>query len=922
VIQRRRTWIVGATRAPAVALAAVIVSSCAQRAPMEMQETIADFVEPGFPFIGSTVDARDLGASFSPENVATRGIVLLLGNDTYATFDPDLLRMAVGWTGEFLELVTMAQISYQEPGNKDNQIPKILGRPIFTTGIYPGWTTDRPTFKDPRPLGPNPDDVGRGPLPRELGRWNGIYAVGDQAVLSYSVQGVEILEQPGSLRHRDEVGITRTFRVGGTTRPLTLVVAEAGEWRSGTVEGGVARIEQSGDSVTVVALNGDAPGAGLRVHEERYVTLELPAGLPETTFRVLVWRGVAANEHAVVAMAREPVRMIEHARGGERRWDASVRTEVEISPDTAAYVYDRINLPFPNPWGRNARVAALAFFRDNRRAAAVTFEGDVWIVSGFDRNLRRLEWRRFASGLYEPLGVEVVDETVYAHSRDGIVRLQDLNGNGEVDFYESFSNLAVQSIESREFPLGFAARPGGGFFLSRGGALDMGPRTAQPIMPGFRAGSRHSGSILEVSADGSRLETYASGLREPFIGVHPTQGIVTASDQEGNFVPATPIFIVPRGGYHGVPATAHREEIPPETPPILWIPHNIDQSGASQVWTTEDALGFDGDALIHLSYGRPAAYRVYIDDAGSATQGALVMLLKDFPAPLLNGRFNSRDGSLYLAGFQIWGSRATEWVTFGRLRYTGLPSPFPSAVRSGKQGVVIRFAHPLDPEVTTDLDRFQVRRWNYRRTAQYGSGHYTLAGEPGQEVVPVAEAHLSADQRSLLLLVADMREVMQMDVGYTLAAADGRVLNDTVYLTVNHVDELDLAAEGFDRLDWGAALAAAGTASVEQDTVAASTERGAEIYVRIGCTACHSVDGSTTGRLGPSFLGLYGSERTFQDGSTLVADEAYIRSAILEPSLRTVAGFDASMPSYSGVLSEPEVESLVRYIRSLGGAGN
>jgi hypothetical protein len=248
------------------------------------------------------------------------------------------------------------------------------------------------------------------------------------------------------------------------------------------------------------------------------------------------------------------------------------------------------------------------------------------------------------------------------------------------DFYESFSNLVHQSIESREFPLGFAVKPGGGFLISRGGALDMGPRTSRPIMPGFRAGSRHSGSILEISADGSRIETYASGLREPFIGVHPEKGIVTASDQEGHFVPATPIYLVPRGGYHGVPATAHRDDIPPETPPLLWIPHNVDQSGTSQLWSTGGALGFEGDALIHLSYGRPAAYRVYMDSTSAGPQGALVMML-EFPAPLLAGAFNPHDGNLYVTGFHIWGSRATEWITFGRLRYTGAPNPFPASVR-------------------------------------------------------------------------------------------------------------------------------------------------------------------------------------------------------------------------------------------------
>jgi hypothetical protein len=357
--------------------------------------------------------------------------------------------------------------------------------------------------------------------------------------------------------------------------------------------------------------------------------------------------------------------------------------------------------------------------------------------AGIDRDLRRLRWQRFASGLYEPLGIEIVDEQVYVHSRDGIVRLHDRDGDGEADFYESFSNLVVQSIESREWALGFAVRPGGGFYLARGGALDAGPRTSSAIMRGFRAGSRHSGSVLEVSADGRSLHTFASGLREPFIGVHPRLGLVSASDQQGNFVPATPIYLVPRGGYHGVPATAHRATVPAETPPILWIPHDVDQSGASQVWVTDERMGFDGDALIHLSYGRPAVFRVFLDSTTAGVQGALVPLINDFPAPLLNGTTNPRDGSLYLAGFGVWGSRAGESRMIARVRHTGGESPLPVAVHSGVQGIVVRFAAPLAP-TSTDASRFRVQRWDYRRTEAYGSGHFRLDGEPGRETLPVA----------------------------------------------------------------------------------------------------------------------------------------------------------------------------------------
>ena len=75
------------------------------------QAPFADFVEPGFPFIVSTVDAGKLGAAFPDRNLAVRCVILMLGNDSYACFDTDLLRVAAAWRGEFVTLTTMAQIS-------------------------------------------------------------------------------------------------------------------------------------------------------------------------------------------------------------------------------------------------------------------------------------------------------------------------------------------------------------------------------------------------------------------------------------------------------------------------------------------------------------------------------------------------------------------------------------------------------------------------------------------------------------------------------------------------------------------------------------------------------------------------------------------------------------------------------------------
>ena len=139
-----------------IVLAFALVAATGSRTSRTQQPPFADFVEPGFPFIVSTVDAGKLGASFPERNLAVRCVILMLGNESYACSDTDLLRIAAAWRGDFVWLTTMAHISYQQAGNKNNAIPRVLGKPVVATGVYPGWTSTEPDFRDPRPQTPIP----------------------------------------------------------------------------------------------------------------------------------------------------------------------------------------------------------------------------------------------------------------------------------------------------------------------------------------------------------------------------------------------------------------------------------------------------------------------------------------------------------------------------------------------------------------------------------------------------------------------------------------------------------------------------------------------------------------------------------------------------------------------------------------------
>ncbi|QDU41177.1 Cytochrome c oxidase subunit 2 precursor [Maioricimonas rarisocia] len=95
-------------------------------------------------------------------------------------------------------------------------------------------------------------------------------------------------------------------------------------------------------------------------------------------------------------------------------------------------------------------------------------------------------------------------------------------------------------------------------------------------------------------------------------------------------------------------------------------------------------------------------------------------------------------------------------------------------------------------------------------------------------------------------------------------------------------------------------------------------ELGELLYQRQGCVQCHAIDNNTTGKVGPSFLGTFGTEQPLADGQTVTVDENYIRQSILDPVSQVRAGYQPVMPTYQGRLKDREINALVEFIKSLG----
>ena len=860
----------------------------------------ADWVEPDFPFFSSVVDARAAGLGH-PDNLSPRALVLNLGNGCWAAFDTDLLRVAAIWNGEGVSANALAPGSNTRPDKKtpggQTPAPQPLGAVWIANGIYPGWQSgERLQFSDPREPAPSPEEVGRGPIPERMGRFDAVRLSRSGVTLEYTAARTAIAESVSAQAGPHGPVVTRRFRVAASDFPLTVVLGS----RAGDAE--ITLVDSApADGVTLAQYASDGTESGAVAGSQLMWVARVPAHRRPITFAVVL--GGRTSETNTARASSAPAAP---PRTG-RRWDREITTRITPSRSDAAFVVDDVALPVENPWRRNVRPGDIQFLSDGT-GVVITLDGDVWLVRGLHESAGEARWRRFTSGLHEPLTVAIRDDQIYAFDRNGIWRLRDTDGDGEADVHELFCNVFAQTADMREFPSTLRVGPKGEFVIAKGG------QEATTI-------GKHNGSILRISADGRSSTVLGYGFRQPNLSVNPRTGLVLASDQQGNYVPSTPLHVVRDHQFYGFLSDKLPREVYPApiAEPLTWIPHAANASALSQVWLYGARLGPLNDALVHIGFNAPELFRGLLDERTGRMQAAVVSVTRDFDFPTLNGAVNPADGQLYLTGFQIlgWGTTATRLAGLGRVRYTGAEFTGPRAVVPMQSGILLRFDAALDPAAAANPDNFSITSWHYKRTYSYGSPQFKADGSNGIDRLAPSHAYLSSDRRAVFIAVPGMSPVMQMRVAWSLKTVAGHAFQESAYFTPYQLARFDPAREGFGSLT----VDLTPRPLSAQQSAPISVEEGRRLSQLYGCAACHAVTADAPSGLGPTWKGLYGSQRSYAKGVLrTTADDAYLRQSILEPTAKVVTGYErgeAGMPSYAGVLNDAQISSIVLFIRSL-----
>ena len=740
---------------------------------------------------GTVMRAKGGGAA------AMKGLAINLGPDkrSHVVYDLDTLRLSVAWMGDFLEFGnTLTKIEWPPP-------PSVKGTNIvFDTAMGPGWADASGNFSDPR-------DRQQGPLPKNWAHYEGLYRHGDQVVLKYTVGNVDILESPSLLKSGDQTVFIRTVQPLAALKKASIVVASVNPTLEPKISANSFSLQDPSKG-TFLAVTVDGPVQGTFQMEKGQVVFTVTNAKAGDAFRLSAVTG--SGTPTLPVLTGKPVDLRKLTKGGPAQWAETVTTQgkLDTGGGDGSYVVDTLTEPFPNPYRVSTFIGGFDFLPDGR-AAVCTFHGDVWIVSGINASLEKLTWKRYATGMFQPLGLKVVKGDIYVAGRDQITRLKDLNGDGEADLYENFNNDTVVTPNYHEFVLDLHTDSKGNFYYAKGA----------PWEPGVT--SPHQGTILKVSADGKKMEVFATGLRAPNGMTVGPDDTVLVGDNQGHWMPSSKLNLVRQGSFMGMVPSAQKEvtlkysdgreiRLNPSDPaarkanglkgwdgampipttydqPIAWLPMRWDNSSGGQVYVTSDKWGPWKGSPLFMSYGKGLLYGVSMDTVDGTVQASMVPFGLKFQSGIMRGRFSEKDGQLYVAGLKGWQNAATRDGGIYRVRYTGKPVRQVLKAHAAKNGLQLSFSTALDPKIAVDPTGYSVEVWNYKYSGSYGSPELSVktVGKNGHDKLEVKSAKLSADGKTVFLEIDGLTVADQFSVKYTVNAADGVEMRSEVIGTIH-----------------------------------------------------------------------------------------------------------------------------------------
>ncbi len=686
-------------------------------------------------------------------NFAYKGIAVRLDEGkggvskgkAWMIFDHDLMRVAGGWTGDgFIDWNGILL------NDKHETYPRTIGKLHFETPVGPGWANpETGSFEDPRFRAR--DGRAFGPLPKNWSDYKGLYHHGDKIIISYAVGNSNILEKLGREISGNQTVFTRTLNMSPSSYLLKMKVAPVSNKVAITGEGATLSREDGFVMMTV----------------QKSKTAKVKLFITDSSFSNLA--GFAANSVL-------PIDLNQYTKhGGPTHYPEKIKSVITPSSEDKLFAIDQLTPPFDNPWACRMKLSGIDFLNDANKAVACATDGDIWLITGLTDGSKELTWQRIGSGLFQPLGIKVINDKIYVICRDQLVLLRDYNGDNETDFYESFNHDHQVTDHFHEFAMGLQADKQGNLYYAKSGR-----HAREALIP-------QHGTLLKVSEDGSKTDIIATGFRAANgVCINP-DGSFLVTDQQGFWNPMNRInWVEGKGKFYG---NMWGYNPPKDTTrlameqPMVWVDMKYDRSPSELLWVDSKKWGPLNGSLLSFSYGYGKIQLVLPEKEKGQMQGGVIDLPGvKFLTGVMRGRFNPSDGQLYACGMSAWGTN--QMLRGGglyRIRYTGRPLTVPTRLSTSVSGVALSFASSLDLKKAGDVKNYEVKTWDLVRSSTYGSDRYN------EQTLSISKVNVNG--KTARLYLKDVKPVDVMTITYNLLDTDGNPLQGTVQNTIHNLSE-------------------------------------------------------------------------------------------------------------------------------------
>lgn len=460
-----------------------------------------------------------------------------------------------------------------------------------------------------------------------------------------------------------------------------------------------------------------------------------------------------------------------------------------------AEFYKIVDVPIPDDV--LLEVGGLAF-TDADKLGVSTRRGEVWLIDKpYGKNPI---YKRYASGLHEPLGLNFKDNSFYLSQRGELTRLEDKDGDDKADVYKTIYSWPL-SGNYHDYSYGPKFKKNGNMLV-----------TLNLAWIGHGASlSKWRGWLLEITPEGE-MTPIATGLRSPSGFELNANEDIFYTENQGDWVGSGRMTHLEKGDFAGNPEGLvwtgepnsplklkmedieeqsgmslyeYSKKVPELKPPAIWFPHTILGISTSDILydTTGGKFGpFEGQLFVG-DQGHSKVMRVYMEKVNGVYQGAAFNFVEGFSSGILRMIWGS-DNSMFV-GMTSRGWRSTGSAEFGlqRLVWNG-KTPFEiKTMKAQDDGFVLEFTKPVNSSIAKNLSTYQVTSFNYKYHNTYGSPIVD------QQKAVVRKVALSADGLSAKLTIDGMRLgfIHQMKIPDLRARTGERLLHDTGYYTLNEV---------------------------------------------------------------------------------------------------------------------------------------